>query len=139
MDIVATDHVISVAPGTDPDYESRNPLMRLIGVFESIRLAAEREHYQQDLLQGLMPIASLTLYGPREPNHQKLDPKIQDFIDFQKQNVQDFALEDTYIVRGWVTVDDWTGPFLRISYRGAQIPGFRAPRGTRSAPRSACT
>lgn len=118
MNIVPTDRVAPVTPGENPDYNDRNPLTRLINVFEAVRLAAEREHYPHDLLQVLFPIESLTLYGPREPNHQTLDPKLQDFVDFQKQNVKEFTLGDTYLARGWVTVDGWTGAFLRVSYRG---------------------
>jgi hypothetical protein len=105
-------------PGTEPDYNTNNPLHRLIAVFERLELAAGREHYQQDLLQALFSVESITLYGPRQPNHQVLDFTQQDFVDFQKQNVSDFTLGDTCITRGWFTVDGWTGPFIRISYRG---------------------
>lgn len=119
MRVVATDPLPQVVPaGQDPDYNSQNPIQRLIQVFEGVRLAAEREHYQQDLLQALFPVACLQLYGPRSPNGAVLDYTQQDFVDFQKQNVRDFTLGDMFILRGWVTVDDWVGPFLRISYRG---------------------
>jgi hypothetical protein len=119
MRVVTTDPTAKVMPpGTDPDYNSRNPIQRLIVEFEKVQLAAEREHYQQDLLQVLFPIESLQLYGPRQPNHEVLDSAQQDFVDFQKQNVCDFKLDDMFIVRGWVKVDDWVGPFLRVSYRG---------------------
>lgn len=106
-----------VPPGSEPDYESNNPLFQLIKEYERLRFAAEREHYQQDLLQVLFPIESLTLYGPRVPNTDTLDPAKQDFVDFQKQNVKAFTLGDIQAVRGWVTVDGWTGAFLRVSYR----------------------
>lgn len=118
MHIVSTDRVLPVPPGTDPDYDDHNPLYRLIGTYERVRLAAEREHYPHDMLQALFPIESLTLYGPREANHEVLDPREQDFVDFQKQNVKEFTLGDTHLVRGWATVDGWTGAFLRVSYRG---------------------
>ena len=29
-----------------------------------------------------------------------------------------FRTSDTYLVRGWATAGDWTGPFLKLSYRG---------------------
>src|SRR5207245_1908828 len=37
----------------------------------------------------------------------------------QKQNVRSFVTSATRLSRGWVTLgDDWTGPFLRLSYDG---------------------
>ncbi|MFO0818647.1 MAG: hypothetical protein U1A77_11940 [Pirellulales bacterium] len=118
MQISNRDTVIPVAPGSQPNYDDDNPLHRLIAVFESLELAAEREHYAHDALQVLFPYETLELYGPSGNNSQVLDAKQQDFVDFQKQNIKSFTLGDTSITRGWVTVDDWTGPFLRISYRG---------------------
>lgn len=119
MRFASSDPKPEVVPaGTNPDYDSNNPLHRVINVFENIRLAAEREHYQQDLLQVLLSVDSLTLYGPRAPNQDVLDPPQQDFVDFQKQNVRDFKLGDMFIVRGWATIEGWTGPFVRLSYRG---------------------
>ncbi|MER9757424.1 cupin domain-containing protein [Mesorhizobium sp. M0166] len=119
MRIVDTDPVARAMPsGVDPDYQTGNPIQRLMDVYEGFSFAAEREHYQRDLVQALLPVESITLYGPRPPNEQRLDPVEQDFIDFQKQNVCDFALGDIRLLRGWVTVEDWTGPFLQLSYRG---------------------
>lgn len=109
---------VIVPPGTEPDYNTSNPLMRLASLFERCQVAAEREHYAHDLLQVLLPIQTVTLYGPRSPNESITDAARQDFVDFQKQNVQDFTLGDSTLMRGWVTVGLWTGPFLRISYRG---------------------
>lgn len=107
-----------MSQGTTPDYEMNNPLKRVIKVFEGIQFAAERELYQQDELQVLLPLESVQLYGPQPPNDKVLDFKQQDFVDFQKQNVCDFTLGDAIIVRGWVALEQWTGAFLRISYRG---------------------
>jgi hypothetical protein len=119
MKIAARDQVVPVPPGTDPDYNDENPLRRLVAIASDNRLAAGRlAYFQQDHLQTLLPIDSLTLYGPREPRQDVLDPRQQDFVDFQKQNLKDFTLGDSRIDRGWVTVDEWTGAFLRVSYRG---------------------
>src|SRR5262245_42216030 len=98
MQVVMTDPAPEkVSAGTDPDYNTRNPIQRLIEIFEKVRLAAEREHYQQDLLQALFPIESLQLYGPRQPNENVLDYAQQNFVDFQKQNVHDFTLGDMFL------------------------------------------
>lgn len=118
MEPVPTDPPALALSGKEPDYGLNNPLKRVIKVYEGIQLAAEREHYQQDELQALLPLESVRLYGPRPNNDQVLDFAKQDFVDFQKQNVCDFTLGDSLIVRGWVTIDGWTGAFLRISYRG---------------------
>lgn len=119
MQSVATDPLPEVMPpGTQPDYNAHNPIQRLIEVFEKVQLAAEREHYQQELLQALFPVTSLQLYCPQDPRQAVVDFTQQDFVDFQKQNVRDFTLGDMFLVRGWVKVDDWVGPFLRVSYRG---------------------
>lgn len=119
MQIVSSDPIAQIVPpGTEPDYNSRNPIVRLVERFENIRLAAEREHYQQDLLQALFSVSTMQLYGPRQPNDQILAPPAQDFVDFQKQNLCDYTLGDISLVRGWVKVDEWVGPFLRVTYRG---------------------
>lgn len=119
MQISPNDVVNQVPPGTDPNYNDNNPLLKLIRIHETLQLAAEREHYAHDLLQVLYPFESLELYGPASPDHQVLNPAQQDSkSDFQKQNIQNFTLGDTIITRGWATVDEWTGAFLRISYRG---------------------
>ncbi|MFO1002319.1 MAG: hypothetical protein U0936_18485 [Planctomycetaceae bacterium] len=118
MKLSVQDTVTPQNPGQAPDYNDNNPLHQLIKVFESLQLAAEREHYPHDRLEVLFPFESLDLYGPTPPNETVLDPQNQDFVDFQKQNIRSFVLGDIIITRGWVTVDDWTGPFLRISYRG---------------------
>ena len=106
MRIVDTDPIAQhMPPGVEPDYQTANPIRRLIEVYERFHFAAEREHYQQDLVQALLPVESITLYGPRAPNDQTLRPEDQDFVDFQKQNACDFTLGDTRLLRGWVTVE----------------------------------
>jgi mannose-6-phosphate isomerase-like protein (cupin superfamily) len=119
MEIIHSDSVFRVEPNTDPNYSANNPMLRLLGLLERVRLAAERENYLMGQAQYLFPYDYLELYGPRAPNSDLLDPVSQDFkTDFQKQNVRDFRTADTHLVRGLATAGDWTGPFLRLSYRG---------------------
>lgn len=119
MDIVHTDVVIDVPPGTTPDYARNNPLLKLLRLVEGVRLAAPREAYSAGELQYLVPFADLVMYGPAGDQHAVLDPaKQDDKTDFQKQNVDDFHTTDTLVVRGLARAGDWVGPFLRLSYRG---------------------
>lgn len=119
MEIVSTDTVLKVPPGTTPNYDQNNPLLKLLKLMENVQLAAEREYYLMEHANYLFPFDSLKLYGPAQPDSDQLDPRYQDNkTNFQKQNVQDFFTSDTFLVRGYARVDNWTGPFLRISYRG---------------------
>lgn len=119
MFIVHSDTVFKVEPGTTPAYDRGNPLLKLINLLEKVKLAAERDFYLRDHLQYLFPFESLDSYGPQGADANNLDPTQQDNkTDFQKQNVRDFRTTDTFLIRGLVTVGDWTGPFLRVSYRG---------------------
>jgi mannose-6-phosphate isomerase-like protein (cupin superfamily) len=119
MFIVHSDNVFKVESGTTPDYNRGNPLLKLLNLLEKAQLAAEREFYLADQAQYLFPYEYLELYGPQGGDANILDPTQQDNkTDFQKQNVRDFRSTDTYLVRGLVSVGNWTGPFLRISYRG---------------------
>ncbi len=119
MFIVHSDSVFKVAPGTTPDYQSGNPLLRLLDLVAKARLAAERQAYLQQHLQYLFPFDFLEVYGPSGGDADILDPTRQDNkTDFQKQNVKDFRITDAYLARGWATAGDWTGPFLKLSYRG---------------------
>jgi len=119
MFIVHSDSVFKVEPGTAPDYNRGNPLLKLLNLLERAQLGAEREFYLRDQLQYLFPFESLESYGPQGGDANILDPTQQDNkTDFQKQNVRDFRSTDTFLIRGLVSVGDWTGPFLRISYRG---------------------
>jgi hypothetical protein len=112
------DEVVPVRPGTTPDYQDANPIVRLLALIEGAVLAEGRECYAFDKLQYLFPIGTLQLYGPGAPNSNVLDPRAQDDKqDFQKQNVSSFTTGDTELIRGLVSVGDWTGPFIRISYR----------------------
>ncbi|AVH67212.1 hypothetical protein CDG77_11970 [Nostoc sp. 'Peltigera membranacea cyanobiont' 213] len=119
MFIVHSDSVFKVDPNTPPDYNRGNPLLKLLNFLERAQLAAEREFYLTGESQYLFPYESLVLYGPQGNDANILDPTVQDNkTDFQKQNVKDFVSTDTFLIRGLVTVGDWTGPFLRVSYRG---------------------
>jgi hypothetical protein len=119
MQLVHTDAVLRVDPAAPPDYNTNNPLLRLLTVVEQTRLIAERECYEPDSVQYLMPLGWLQLYGPSAPNTDQLDPALQDVkTDFQKQNVRDFHLADSRAVRGWAGTGAWRGPFLQLSYRG---------------------
>ena len=119
MEIIHSDAVFRVTPGTTPDYDTGNPLLKLAGIIEKLSLAGSRERYDSDQLQYLFPIQSLTLYGPAGQDADILDPTLQDNkTDFQKQNVREFVATDTYAIRGIVSVGSWSGPFLRLSYVG---------------------
>lgn len=119
MHIVHADAVVKVDPGKTPNYDQENSLVWLMRRIEGTHLAVEREHYLHESLQYLFPFQALTLYGPSAPNTQVTDPTQQDDKgDFQKQNVKDVQTADTTLVRGWVSLEGWTGPFLRVSYRG---------------------
>ena len=73
----------------------------------------------QQHLQYLFPFDYLETYGPSGNDADVLDPTRQDNkTDFQKQNVKDFRVTDTYLARGWASAGDWTGPFVKLSYRG---------------------
>jgi mannose-6-phosphate isomerase-like protein (cupin superfamily) len=119
VNIVHTDVVIDVPPGTSPNYSANNPLLKLLHLMSQVQLAASRESYITDRIQYLFPVADLSLYGPSGADHSLFDPANQDNkTDFQKQNVDDFHTADTFLVRGLATAGGWTGPFLRLSYRG---------------------
>lgn len=113
------DTVVRVAPSTTPDYDAGNPLVKLMHLIEGLSLAGERLWYDADCFQYLFPIRSLTLYGPQGADADILDPRLQDNkTDFQKQNVKEFVTADVVLVRGIVSIGEWSGPFLRISYAG---------------------
>lgn len=119
MFIVHSDQVFKVEPGTAPEYNRGNPLLKLLNLMEKVQLAAEREFYSTDLLQYLFPYKFLSFYGSQGGDANILEPEKQDNkTDFQKQNVRDFLVTDTLLVRGLVAVGNWMGPFLRVSYRG---------------------
>lgn len=119
MQIVHSDAVFRVPPGSSPDYNANNPLLRVLGLIERVQLAAEREFYLAEHLQYLIPYEWLELYGPSQPNQDVFDPAQQnDKTDFQKQNVRSFRTTDAHVVRGLASVANWTGPFVRLSYRG---------------------
>jgi hypothetical protein len=130
------DAVLRVEPGTTPRYNRGNSLLRLLHLVEQTQLAAEREHYLQDHLQYLFPFRTLDLYGPQGGDSDNLDPVFQDNkTDFQKQNVAGFTTADTTLVRGWATAGNWTGPFLRVSYRGGPDSALSEATGHRLGER----
>jgi hypothetical protein len=142
LTLVASDVVQRVPPDRPPDYSANNPLMRLLALVEKYRLAAERHLYLTDYLQYLVPFDHLELAGPQGADADVLDPTRQDNkTDFQKQNVREFLLADTYLMRGWVTTKAWadleaftpqperTVPFLRLSYRGGPDSRLAASLG----------
>lgn len=126
--LVHTDEVFRVEPGTTPPYERDNPLLRLMTVLEGTRLAGAREAYVHGSLQYLFPFTRLQLWGPSGADADVLDPAAQDNKnDFQKQNVRDFTLADTRAVRGWAVAAGQRMPFLQLSYRAG--PGSALARG----------
>ncbi|QPK65204.1 cupin domain-containing protein [Methylomonas sp. LL1] len=118
MQILHTDSIFQVPPGTSPDYNRGNSLLKLMGLMERTQLAAEREFYLTEHLQYLFPYDFLELYGPAGSDGNITAPEQQDNKeDFQKQNIRDFRATDTSLLRGWVAVGDTVIPFVRISYR----------------------
>jgi hypothetical protein len=116
--LVHSDSVFRVDPGVTPPYDTDNPLLRLLGLVETARLAAAREVYEHGSLQYLFPLTYLELWGPAAPETDNLDPARQDSkTDFQKQNVRDYHLGDTRAVRGWAVVGGQRVPMLQLSYR----------------------
>ena len=76
--------VVPVRPGTTPDYDQNNPIVRLLALVEGASLAASREAYRFSALQFLFPIRSRA-YGPSPPANDVLDPTLQDNkLDFAK-------------------------------------------------------
>src|SRR5262245_19054535 len=118
MILVHSDSVFKVAKGTAPNYSQENPLLQLLTLMEKSTISAGRENYLVHSLQYLFPFRSLELYGPAGDDANNLDPVGQDNkTDFQKQNVRGFLTTDAQVARGLVSVGDWTGPFLKLSYR----------------------
>jgi hypothetical protein len=110
--------MVPVAPGTAPDYDANNSLMRVIRFIESAPLMADREHYLADTIQFLMPFESLGLYSPSDA--PIADPREQDNKnDFQKQNIATYSFGDMHFVRGYVSAGDWTGCFLQLCYKAS--------------------
>ncbi len=119
IQISKEDQYIKVSNG-GINYNAQNPLAKLMGVMEGAYFFAEDlNYYLADSLQFLFPFEDLQLYGPSGTDMDILNPENQDNKnDFQKQNIKDFILNDTYLVRGWVNVDGMARPFLKVSYTG---------------------
>jgi hypothetical protein len=75
MDIVHTDSVFRVEPGTTPNYNKGSSLVALMNILESTELACDREWYLRDHLQYLFPYEYLELYGPQAGDANILDPR----------------------------------------------------------------
>jgi mannose-6-phosphate isomerase-like protein (cupin superfamily) len=109
-------------PGTAPDYNSGNPVQKVLRAIEDTSLAAEREHYLADSLEYLLPVSSMALYGPSGADWQQADPRQQENKnDFQKQNLRDVQFAGLRLTRGFATTGGWTGSFLAIAY--VPLPG----------------
>lgn len=118
MELLHSDSIFQVQPGTSPDYNTANPLVKLLEIMERSELAAERQSYVTNSHQYLFPFDFLQLYGPAGGDFANLDPRNQDNkTDFQKQNVRLFTLTDAHVMRGYASVLNWIGPYVRISYR----------------------
>ncbi len=119
ISLIHSDNVIEVPSGSSPDYNTNNPLVKLLANVEQVSMAAELQHYLVNTMQYLYPYSHLELYGPQGNDSKNLDPTTQDNkTDFQKQNIKDFVLTDTFLTRGWATAGDWTGPYIKLSYEG---------------------
>ena len=118
MEIVHSDQVFRVDPGTAPDYSRGNTLVRLLTILETHGFACGRAQYLSETVQWLFPFDFLELYGPSGADVDQLDVRLQDNkTDFQKQNVRDFLLGDIVACRGYASAGVLVVPFLRISYR----------------------
>lgn len=118
MELIHSDQVFRVAPGTQPDYNRGNTLIRLLSIMETQGFACGRGQYLGETLEWLFPFDFLELYGPAGDDRDQLDPRLQDNkTDFQKQNLRDFHLGDVVLCRGYAAAGDLVVPFLRISYR----------------------
>ncbi len=102
------------------NYNSNNPTTKLMHAMEESYFFAENlDYYLADSIQFLFPFSHLDIYGPSGKDHSNTDPAKQDNKnDFQKQNIKDFILTDTFLARGWVNVGGQTVPFLKLSYLG---------------------
>ena len=102
------------------NYNVQNPITKLMHAMEEAYFFAENlDCYLVDSIQFLFPFSHLEIYGPAGISHMILNPEMQDNkTDFQKQNIKDFVLTDTFLARGWVSVGGQTIPFLKLSYLG---------------------
>ena len=129
--------VLPVPPGTAPNYNTHNPIWKVVQAVEGLDLAAEREYYLADSIQYLFPVTRMALYGPTGADWQVQDPRLQENKnDFQKQNVRHFDLATTYLARGYARAGDWTGPFLHLSHSPGPDSPLNGPR--KRAPAAGC-
>lgn len=127
MQIVTSDETIRVQPGTSPNYNANNPIWKISKAVETNKMAAEIENYDVSTFQYVYHFNHLKLYGPQGGDADRLQAEEQDNKnDFQKQNIKDFTLGNTFIVRGWVQVGEGRYPFVKFSYRAGAEPLFSA-------------
>lgn len=114
--IVKQDVIQQVTPPIN--YNVKNPVLKLMNIMEeSSFMAEDMSYYIADSFQYLFPFSHLELYGPSGDDKAILSPELQDNkTDFQKQNIKDFITTDAFIIRGWVSSGNWTGPFIKFSY-----------------------
>src|SRR6059058_4072318 len=102
--LVASDTILRVPPGQAPDYNSGNPLVKVLAMGERQRLAAERHFYLTDDLQALLPFSHLDFAGPQGQDADLLYTLRQDTTtDFQDASVPDSLGIETYLLRARVT------------------------------------
>ena len=102
MQIVHSDAVFRVPPGSTPDYNATTRCSEVLGLMERIATGRRtgilpgRAHAVPDSVTS-----SWSCTGQPAPNQDIFDPAQQnDKTDFQKQNVHDFATTDTHVVEG---------------------------------------
>src|SRR2546430_17608773 len=109
MDIVHTDSVFRVEPGTTPNYNKGSSLVALMNILDSTQLACDREWYLRDHLQYLFPYEYLELYGPQAGDANILDPAPQgNKTDFPNQNNKSVPTSATYGTSGQCRTGEWT-------------------------------
>jgi mannose-6-phosphate isomerase-like protein (cupin superfamily) len=107
MPDVSTDRITPIPAGTCPDFGHQNPILRLSELIARTGLAAERQAYLTEHTHYLFPFDELSLFEQGGAD-----------VPYLEQIVHGFRTADTYLMRGWATAGEWTGPFLRVSYRG---------------------
>jgi len=119
MYIDSTDVTVIANPSQVPNYNAKNPILEVTSIIEKCHLSADLEHYDRKSLDYLIQYSSLELYGPAGLDSGVIDPTKQDNKnDFQKQNIKNFKIGNTILIRGWVVAGDYIFPFLKVSYTG---------------------
>lgn len=120
MEIVRSDLI-----GADEPLATQgSSIDELLEIVAGVRWAAEAQTYVQGEADFLLPFTFLRTPPPGAG--ADVPPESQDDkFDFGKQNVREFHLGDTSLVRGWIRLlpadpdgEEEFFPFLKISYRG---------------------